>query len=216
MNKFFRLSRLVITAFTLLVLAGCSVSGVNTVSIEDRSITGSSNGGAKSVIEQSDNVEVTALGTKPNFKAFNTQVIDEGISESSNVRESASGTVNAKINQQSKAPEIAVSVQKPATVALLNTANYQTNNGSLRAAQSSLERALRISPKDPEVYQSLGEVHRRLGEYVQAEQITLKGIALAAGQSNKLRRLWSALAKIRSEAGDSAGANEAFQKSQSY
>ncbi|MFT5706337.1 MAG: Flp pilus assembly protein TadD [Oceanospirillaceae bacterium] len=220
MNKIFRLSRLIITAFTLLVLAGCSVSGVNSVSIEDRSITGNSNNRANSVIEQSEEVEVTALNIRPNFKTFNTQVVNEGVNENSNVRgiaaENVTERANSQINQQSKAPEIPVRAQKPATIALLNTANYQTNNGSLRAAQSSLERALRISPKDPEVYQSLGEVHRLLGEYVQAEQITLKGISLAAGQSNKLRRLWSALAKIRSESGDTAGANKAFQKSQSY
>ena len=194
-SKTYRIGQLASVSLALLVLAGCSVSGVNTVSVEDRSING-----ASSVKTQDSNAQVTALNVRPSFKA------------SDNVNDQ----LEKPLDEQLKAPEVAVTKQSPATVALLNTANYQTSNGSLRAAQSSLERALRISPKDPEVYQSLGEVHRRLGEYVQAEQMTLKGIALASGQSSKLRRLWSALAKIRSESGDAAGANIAFKKSQSY
>jgi tetratricopeptide (TPR) repeat protein len=194
-SKTYRIGQLASVSLALLVLAGCSVSGVNTVSVEDRSING-----ASSVKTQDSNAQVTALNVRPSFKA------------SDNVNDQ----LEKPLDEQLKAPEVAVTEQSPATVALLNTANYQTSNGSLRAAQSSLERALRISPKDPEVYQSLGEVHRRLGEYVQAEQMTLKGIALASGQSSKLRRLWSALAKIRSESGDAAGANIAFKKSQSY
>lgn len=200
MNRIYHTSRLLSTVSALLVLAGCSVSGVNSVAIEDRSINGSSANKPRSVVTQSEQVEVTALDIRPSFKAS----------------DNASDIVNTEVSSQPKAPEIAQAAQKPATVALLNTASYQTNNGRLRAAQSSLERALRISPKDPEVYLSLGEVHRRLGEFVQAEQITLKGIAVAAGQSTKLRKLWTALAKIRSEAGDTVGANKAFQKSESY
>ncbi|MGB1239664.1 MAG: tetratricopeptide repeat protein, partial [Pseudomonadales bacterium] len=123
---------------------------------------------------------------------------------------------NTDVTRQQKAPEIAQTTSKPATVALLNTAKYQRDSGKMRAAQSSLERALRISPKDPEVYYSLAEVHRRLGEFVQAEQVALKGVEVAAGQSPKLKRLWTLVAKVRAEAGDSAGAKKALQKSTSY
>lgn len=200
MNDIYRISRITGAAIALLILAGCSASGVNTVAIEDKSISGNKANKPTTVIEQSSEVEVTALNIKPNFKASTNQ----------------STVIDTEVTSQAKAPEVAETAQKPATVALLNTANYQTNSGRLRAAQSSLERALRISPKDPEVYVSLGEVHRQLGEFVQAEQVTLKGIAVAAGQSAKLRRLWTALAKIRSEAGDTVGANKAFHKSQSY
>jgi Flp pilus assembly protein TadD len=183
----------------LLVLVGCSASGVNNVAIEDRSVGGSS-GTPSRVVEQSTEVEVMAFDVRPSFKATTNP----------------SAIQNTEASSQEKAQEVATKAQMPAAVALLNTAEYQSNNGRLNAAQASLERALRISPKDPEVYRSLGEVHRRLGEYVQAEQMLLKGIAVAAGQSSKLRALWSALAKVRSESGDALGANKAFQKSQSY
>ncbi|OUS27180.1 hypothetical protein A9R01_14590 ['Osedax' symbiont bacterium Rs2_46_30_T18] len=199
MRSVFGNGRLSVVVVALAVLSGCSVSGLQSVKVEERSLE-AGNKISRSVGAAQSSAEVTALKVRPKFKASN-----------------ASGeNLNTEVSVQAKAPEVAVSVQKPATVALLNTANYQTNSGNLKAAQASLERALRISPKDPEVYQSLGEVHRQLGEFVQAEQMVLKGIAVGAGQSVKLRRLWSALAKIRSQAGDAVGANKAFAKSQSY
>lgn len=202
MSKVVCINKLFGAVISMLVLAGCSVTGVNNVTIEDRTIQGNANS-PRAVIEQNSQVEVSAFNVRPSFKASNNST-------------AVNTPINTRVSQQKKAQEVVSKAQKPATIALLNTANYQTNNGRLQAAQSSLERALRISPKDPEVYRSLGEVHRRLGEYVQAEQMLLKGIAVAAGQSNKLRKLWSALAKVRSESGDAKGANVAFQKSQSY
>ncbi|MCJ8297348.1 MAG: tetratricopeptide repeat protein [Pseudomonadales bacterium] len=198
MRSVFRNSRLT-AVVALTVLSGCSVSGLQSVKVEDRSLE-ADNKITRSVGGQQSTAEVTALKIRPKFKASN----------------SSGANLNTQASTQTKAPEVTASVQNQATIALLNTAKYQTTSGKLRAAQSSLERALRISPKDPEVYQSLGEVHRQLGEFAQAEQFVLKGIAVAAGQSSKLRRLWSALAKIRSQAGDTVGANQAFQKSQSY
>jgi len=199
MSRVFRLKKMLAASTILFVLAGCSVSGVNNVAIEDRTIPGNANTPSR-VIEQSTDVEVMALDVRPSFKTTTNP----------------SAVLNTEASAQKKAQEVATTVQIPATVALINTAEYQSNNGRLNAAQSSLERALRISPKDPQVYRSLGEVHRRLGAFVQAEQMLLKGIAVAAGQSSQLRKLWSALAKVRSESGDAAGANKAFQKSQSY
>jgi len=197
MKNISRIGKAASASVSMMVLAGCSMTGVSNVSIEDRSTQGNI---PQVVNQQSPDVEVNAFDLKPSFKASNNN----------------GEAIDAELSRQTKAPEIAELAQKPATVALLNTANYQTESGKLRSAQNSLQRALRISPNDPEVYLSLGEVHRRLGEYIQAEQMVLKGISVAAGQSNKLRTLWSKLAEIRSESGDSAGANEAFQKSQSY
>ncbi len=199
MIKVYSTGKLTAMSLCLVLLAGCSVMGGGNVAIEDRSINGQGNN-TQWGSQSSSEVEVTALNVRPKFKASNT----------------SGEALNSEVSRQTKAAEVATKAQNPATIALISTAHEQARSGSLRSAQSSLERALRIAPKDPEVYLSLGEVHRQLGEYIQAEQMVLKGIAVAAGQSRKLRSLWSALAKIRSEAGDSAGANQAFQKSQSY
>jgi Flp pilus assembly protein TadD len=108
------------------------------------------------------------------------------------------------------------SKQNPAAVALLATARKQTNNGQLRSAQTSLQRAQRIAPKDPEVYYSLADTHRRLGEFLQAEQVALKGVGIAQGQSTKLRRLWQLIASIRTDAGDLEGADKAAAVARRY
>lgn len=109
-----------------------------------------------------------------------------------------------------------VEPQSPAVVALLESARTDTGAGDLRTAQSRLERALRIAPRDPEVYLQLADVQRRQGQFLQAEQVALKGISIASGQSSALRRLWNLVAEIRSEGGNSAGAAEAKKRAAAY
>jgi Flp pilus assembly protein TadD len=106
--------------------------------------------------------------------------------------------------------------QNPAIIALLDSAKQQTNGGNLRAAQTSLQRAQRIAPRDPEVYYSLADTHRRLGEFLQAEQVALKGVAIAQGQNTQLRRLWTLIASIRNDSGDVEGADKAAGIAQRY
>jgi len=103
-----------------------------------------------------------------------------------------------------------------AVVALLDSADRNTQGGDLRAAQNGLERALRIAPRDPQVYYQLADVQRRLGQFMQAEQVALKGVNVAGGQPAELRRLWSLIALIRSDAGDSAGAKAAQKEASRY
>ncbi|WP_417535011.1 tetratricopeptide repeat protein [Marinobacterium stanieri] len=106
--------------------------------------------------------------------------------------------------------------QSPAVIALLETARTDSGKGDLRMAQSRLERALRIAPRDPEVYIQLADVQRRQGQFLQAEQVALKGVSVAAGQSGALKRLWQLIAEIRQEGGNAQGAKEARDKAAAY
>ncbi len=106
--------------------------------------------------------------------------------------------------------------QSPAVIALLETARTDSSSGDLRTAQSRLERALRIAPRDPEVYIQLADVQRRQGQFLQAEQVALKGVSVAAGQPGPLKRLWQLIAKIRQEGGNAQGAKEARAKAAAY
>ena len=99
-----------------------------------------------------------------------------------------------------------------AVLALLDTAKQESAGGDLRAAQSRLERAQRISPREPEVYYQLADVKRQLGQFMDAEQVALRGVDVASGQSGMLRRLWALISQIRTEAGDLAGADDARQQ----
>lgn len=184
----------------LVSLAGCSTQGIYNTPIEDRSTTRSmqESNGIVTPVDITTGVTVTPVAPSP---VFRSQKIEEVAVENS-------VSVPPKVVLQSK--------PNSAALALLETARQQTNNGDLRSAQTSLQRAQRISPKDPDVYYSLADTHRRLGEFLQAEQVALKGIAIAQGQNSKLRRLWQLIASIRTDAGDLEGADKASGVARRY
>ncbi|RAU16615.1 hypothetical protein DN062_17350 [Nitrincola tibetensis] len=106
--------------------------------------------------------------------------------------------------------------ENTAVVALLEAARSDTNSGDLRGAQSRLERALRISPREPDVYYELAEVKRQFGQFLDAEQVALRGVGVAEGQSAQLRKLWILISQIRTEAGDLAGAEDARERASKF
>ncbi|WP_286240097.1 hypothetical protein [Neptuniibacter halophilus] len=106
--------------------------------------------------------------------------------------------------------------QNPAVIALLDNANRQKRNGAMQAAESNLERAQRIAPRDPEIYYQWADIRRLEGRWTQAEQLALKGTNMAIGDVVMLRRLWLLIADIRSGAGNSAGAAKARSKALEY
>ncbi|MCX4192245.1 tetratricopeptide repeat protein [Methylophaga sp. OBS1] len=106
--------------------------------------------------------------------------------------------------------------QSPAVLALLSNAEQSRDAGDYRAAQGSLQRAQRIAPRDPEVYYSLAVTHMELEDFALAEQVALKGVSLAQGNTSQLRRLWQLLAKIRLRAGDPEGSRQAELKAGQY
>ncbi|UTW10914.1 hypothetical protein [Marinobacterium rhizophilum] len=104
----------------------------------------------------------------------------------------------------------------PAVVALLDSARQQQGAGSLAAAQTSLERAQRIAPRDPLVYYQLADIQRQMQKYGEAEQLARRGIALAGGQPETLRKLWLLIASTRKDAGDLTGARDALEQARRY
>lgn len=106
--------------------------------------------------------------------------------------------------------------QNPAVIALLDTANKQKVSGSMNAAQSSLERAQRIAPRDPEIYFQLADIQRLEGRWSQAEQLALKGTNMAIGDAIMLRRLWLLIADIRESYGNYSSAKKARQQAMQY
>jgi len=111
---------------------------------------------------------------------------------------------------------ITARVQNPAVIALLDQADRQKRNGAMYAAESSLERAQRIAPRDPEIYYQWADVRRLEGQWSQAEQMALKGTNMAIGDVIMLRRLWLLIADVRASAGNRSGAQQAKSKAFSY
>jgi cytochrome c-type biogenesis protein CcmH/NrfG len=117
----------------------------------------------------------------------------------------------------------AVPAQKPSTVpvssnpavmALLEKAKAQRATDRLPEASASLERALRIEPRNPRLWQELARVRLAQGQYRQAENLAVKSNTLAAGDKPLRRENWRIIGQARTDLGDLAGAREAFSRAE--
>ena len=101
-----------------------------------------------------------------------------------------------------------------AVLALLNKAHQQSAAGRMDAASADLERALRIEPRNPVLWQELARVRLEQGQYRQAENMAAKSNALAAGSRYLQRENWRIIGEARSRRGDLNGARAAFEKAE--
>ncbi len=97
-------------------------------------------------------------------------------------------------------------------LALLTTAQQQQGGGDLNGAASSLERAQRIAPREPQVLYRLAEVRLAQGDAAQAEQFARRGLTYANGRPALQASLWDLIAQARERQGDSAGAAQARER----
>jgi hypothetical protein len=97
-------------------------------------------------------------------------------------------------------------------LALLTTAQQQQASGDLNGASSSLERAQRVAPREPQVLYRLAQVRMAQGDAAQAEQFARRGLTFASGRPALQASLWELIAQAREKQGDSAGAALARQK----
>lgn len=97
-------------------------------------------------------------------------------------------------------------------LALLTSARQQESSGDLGSASASLERALRIAPREPQVLYRLAQVRLDQGDVAQAEQLARRGLSYAAGRPTLQAGLWALVADAREQQGDAAGAEAARQR----
>lgn len=106
--------------------------------------------------------------------------------------------------------------QSDAVIALLDSAETAQQQGDFKSAQTTLQRAQRIAPRDPAVYYNLAITHRNLEDYRLAEQVALKGVSIVQGQRDQLRKFWLLIADIRLQAGDIVAAEKAEHTASRY
>jgi predicted Zn-dependent protease len=98
-----------------------------------------------------------------------------------------------------------------AIAGLMETARTDVAAGRLPNAAASIERALRIEPRNPRLWQELARVRLRQGEHAQAESLAARSNSWA-GSDNALRAAnWRLIAEARSARGDDAGASAALE-----
>lgn len=98
-----------------------------------------------------------------------------------------------------------------AVVALLDRAQLDNNAGKRDAAGASLERALRIEPRNPWLWLELAQVRLAQGQYAQAITLARKSNSFAGRQPRLQSENWQVIGQARVAQGDTAGAEQAFK-----
>jgi len=71
----------------------------------------------------------------------------------------------------------------PAGTALIEESQRQRRAGQTAQASATLERALRVAPDHPAVWQELGQLRFEQGDFAQAEQMGRKALSLSPAGS---------------------------------
>lgn len=100
----------------------------------------------------------------------------------------------------------------PAADGLARQAELQRQQGDYAGAAATLERSLRIAPREAYLWNRLARVRMEQGLTSQAGQLAARSNDLAGSQENVKRDNWRIIAESRRRAGDMAGAGEAEQR----
>ena len=109
-----------------------------------------------------------------------------------------------------EAPAPAAKGENVAIAGLMQSARNDSESGKLGSAAATLERALRIEPKNPRLWQELARVRLKQGEYAQAESVAARSSAWAGGDNSLRAENWRLIAQARDARGDSQGARAAL------
>ncbi|MGE5154300.1 MAG: tetratricopeptide repeat protein [Bdellovibrio bacteriovorus] len=100
----------------------------------------------------------------------------------------------------------------PAADGLARQAEQQRQQGDYAGAAATLERSLRIAPRDAYLWNRLARVRLEQGLPAQAGQLAARSNDLAGSQGNVKQDNWRIIAESRRRAGDMAGASEAERR----
>ena len=100
----------------------------------------------------------------------------------------------------------------PAVVALEADIEARIKEGNYADASALLERAIRIQPKNPELWHVLADVRLKQQQEGLAEDLAKKSNLLIKDAPALVRANWKIIAESRRLKGDSAGASEALAK----
>ena len=97
----------------------------------------------------------------------------------------------------------------PAVEALLARAYTDAKLGHTEAAMIKLERALRIEPQNPKLWNQLAELHYKKGNYQQAITMAKKAISLSADDKEMTDKNWKFISKVAEKSGNNQALSEA-------
>lgn len=104
----------------------------------------------------------------------------------------------------------------PVVVSLLDEASRLEQQGELARASASIERGLRISPRDAHLWKRLARIRLLQERPQQAESLAKKSISFARGDQGLLADNWLLIAETRQQRHDAIGAERARDKAAQY
>ena len=118
-----------------------------------------------------------------------------------------------KPEEQPAAPPPLSARESMAVAGLLETARADANAGRLAEAAAGLERALRIEPRNPRLWQELARVRLKQGQFAQAESVAARSNSWAGDDRGLRAENWRLIAQSREARGDREGAKAALDNS---
>lgn len=109
-------------------------------------------------------------------------------------------------------PRVAPATLGPASRALVTQAQAQRKNGDLPGASVSLDRALRIEPNNPLLWIEMGRLRMDQRNYLQAENMGRKALALSIGDDRTQSSAWLLIADSLRARGKNPQAQEALDR----
>ena len=109
-------------------------------------------------------------------------------------------------------PGPAAGTQNVAVAGLMETARADASAGRHANAAATLERALRIEPRNARLWHELARVRLTQGEYEQAESIAARSNTWAGSDGALRGDNWRLIAEARAARGDTAGSRSALER----
>ena len=96
-----------------------------------------------------------------------------------------------------------------AVSSLVESARADASAGRLDSAAASMERAIRLAPRNPRLWQELARLRLQQGDFAQAEHVAMRSNSLTRGDTSLRLENWNIIAQSREARGDTAGASSA-------
>jgi len=106
-------------------------------------------------------------------------------------------------------PEMPPASENPAVLGLLEQARAEAAENKLQSAVATIERAQRLEPRNPWLWQELARLHLAQGDHAQAESLAARSNTWAGSNPALRAANWRLIGAARSARGDAAGAQAA-------
>ncbi|MFZ5772661.1 MAG: tetratricopeptide repeat protein [Thermodesulfobacteriota bacterium] len=104
--------------------------------------------------------------------------------------------------------------EKTAAGSLLASAHQSVQSGQFNQAEVTLERALRVEPRNARLWHEMARVKYGQGDYGQTVQFCLKANSLAGRDAALIRQNWQLMSRAYAKMGDTDKAEQAKIKAE--